>query len=79
MGIFSRIIVFFTGASLLVLPTIASSRGWGLGTERNAKIIDDSDEYCPQGIGDSTTNCPKNHRSYYHGRERLGGSYGHGK
>lgn len=78
MGSFSRLMVMVTGASMLVLPLVASSRGWGLGTERSAKIIDDSDEYCPQ-IGGAATSCPKNHRSYYHGRERLGGSYGHGK
>lgn len=78
MGSFSRLMVMITGASMLLVPLFASTRGWGLGTERSAKIIDDSDEYCPQG-GAQMANCPKNHRSYYHGRERLGGSYGRGK
>ena len=78
MGLFSRLMVMGTGAAMLLIPLLATSRGWGFGTERNAEIIDDSDDYCPQ-VGAATTNCPKNHRSYYHGRERLGGSYGHGK
>ena len=53
MGSFSRALVMLTGASLLLLPLFATSRGWGLGTERSAKIIEDADDYCPQGSATS--------------------------
>ena len=74
---------FFTFAtligSMLVLPYLASTKGWGIGTEQNQKIIKQTEEYCPDYAKNQNGNCQKNHRSYYHGRSAIGGGNRVGK
>lgn len=80
MSIFARIFGVLSALALLGLPFVASERGYGIGTERNVRIIDESDLTCAGGAPrnpDGT--CRRAHRSYFHNRSRAGGGYGFGK
>ena len=61
------------------MPILASVQGWGLASERNAQIIQQSEQYCPPGQRNTLAGCRNSHRSYYFGRSHIGGGPGYGK
>ena len=78
MTLFGKIFGILTAFGLLVMPYLATERGWGVGTERNLRIIDDAD--CVDGSPRTADGrCQRSHRSYFRGRSFGGGGYGYGK
>lgn len=75
-GIYKLIAAGFLG-SLFILPYMAGTRGYGLGTERNAEIVKQSLSDCPPEARDPATGRCK--RSIRGVRNRTGRGYGFGK
>lgn len=77
MNPLSKLLALGLLGSVFVVPYIASVRGVGLGTERNAKIAGVPAD-CPPELRNSVTGkCPKNHRSIYQrGIRNRGSGYG---
>lgn len=66
--------------SVLYMPFVATRGGWLLGTERDASVMREADEYCPPDRLDPVTNkCRRSIRSYYYNRPGSGGGWGFGK
>ena len=81
MGTYTRILAFLLLSSLAGLPYLAGVYGWGIGTERNPRVIGaaTSGADCPAINRDPITGrCRHNFRSYY-GRSAMGGGPRHGK
>jgi|GEM_PF-1916801 len=79
MSQFSKIMLLLMLGFMVGLPFIASSRGWGLGSETNTKISSQADSYCPPAQTRPDGTCQRSHRSYYFGRSVLGGGPRSGK
>lgn len=69
----TQILVVLALAAAVGLPTIGAFRGWGLGTETNAKVKAESSAYCPPEMRDPNGHCRRQVRSYFYGRAGSGG------
>ena len=78
MNTFSKVFISCVLGSAIVLPYLASTRGWGLGTERKASVIASASKHCPDYQRDQYGRCRKSHRSYFR-RSHRGGGFGRGK
>ena len=79
MKLFTRVLVVGLLGFLVGVPVFGANRGWGLGTERNANIIANSGEFCPAALRLPDGRCRRTHRSYYFGRDVMGGGPHGGK
>lgn len=73
---------FFGGAMLassVAFPYLASTGGWGVGSERNASVISQMRaKKCPAHLRRIDGTCRRSHRGYY-GRSYFGGGPSRGK
>jgi hypothetical protein len=79
MSALIRILLVSLGIGALAVPFFAAPRGWGVGTEKNTKIVL-ANKDCTDQQKDKNGNCPvnQNFRSRY-SRSFLGGGTGTGK
>ena len=78
MGDFSKILVYALAGSMVALPSLASSGGWGLRGERNPQIARQVYD-CPATQRDALGRCKGSHRNAMYGRSRRGGGHRYGK
>lgn len=78
MGSLSKLLATVFLVSMVAVPYAMSRSGWGLGTERDAAIVERVRRDCPPEYRDANGVCKKSYRSRY-GRSYRGGSYGYGK
>ncbi|MCB0323162.1 MAG: hypothetical protein KDD69_06290 [Bdellovibrionales bacterium] len=74
---FSKFLIATLAGSALLLPYFASSRGWGVGSERNAGIAALAAQDCLRK--DAAGRCIAGHRSYFRRRNYIGGGMRSGK
>ncbi len=78
MTSFSKIMAMLLLGSLVIVPYYTSAKGYGLGTERNAKFIAQMETACAPTERDASGKCKRSLRSVY-GRDARGGGHGFGK
>lgn len=76
---FTRLLIAAALFVLVGIPVAGASRGWGLGSEVNARVIGESGTFCPTAMRLPDGRCQRTHRSYYFGRSRMGGGPNSGK
>ncbi len=80
MPVYSKIMGGLLLSSALVLPYLASSNGWGIGTETNPEVVKSTANNCPPHQRLASGKCRYGYRSYYGGGRRMyGGGPRHGK
>jgi hypothetical protein len=78
MSFFSRMFLLAALALLVLFPIAANRYGWGVGSERDARIIAAAQKCAPE-FRDAQGRCLATSRSVHLRRSVFGGSYGHGK
>lgn len=76
---FTRLMIAAVLAVLVGIPMAGASRGWGLGSETNTRVIAEAGAFCPSAMRLPDGRCQRTHRSYYFGRSRVGGGPNSGK
>jgi hypothetical protein len=73
MSYFSRILGMIVLGSVFALPYMATTKGWGIQSERNAKLIADTANNCPSNQKDPLGKCRRSLRSNSGLRSSRGG------
>lgn len=79
MSLIARVLIALVLALMVGLPVVGARSGWGLGSQTDASIVAESDEFCPSGQRRPDGTCRRSVRSYYFGRGFVGGGPRSGK
>lgn len=79
MNSFTKLFSSLTLASAIALPALATNYGWGIGTEKNAKLIGEIEKSCPAQLRTPDGKCRRSHRSFFGTRSGISGGPRSGK